>query len=47
MLCARMLDLPCWPFELSLLNELYRRKLARSGMANSVNPDQTAASGAV
>ena len=27
---ARMVALPCWPFELSLLNELYKGKLVRS-----------------
>ena len=26
---ARMVALPCWPFELSPLNELYREKLVR------------------
>ena len=30
MLCARMAALPCWPFELSSLNELNRGKLVRS-----------------
>ena len=25
-----MVALPCWPFELSLLNELYKGKLVRS-----------------
>ena len=27
---SRMVDLPCWPFELSPLNELYKGKLVRS-----------------
>ena len=30
MLCAIMVALPCWPFELSPLNELYRGKLVPS-----------------
>ena len=27
---AKMVDLPCWPFKLSHLNELYRGNLVRS-----------------
>ena len=30
MSCAIMVALPCWPFDVSPLNELYRRKLERS-----------------